>query len=470
MKKLIIYVLLAMLAGSFAKKAEMTLPMAANSESVKDNGGWIIKASNFPHETVGVSYVDAVNENVIWAAGYNGSGSGPKIQDFTKSTDGGNTWEGGSIPGVSGGEISMICAVSEMKAWVAVHSAAVQGIYHTSDGGQTWARQESADYNHNTSFPNVVHFFNENDGFCQGDGVDGYLECYTTSDGGANWTRVPEENLAPTLSGEWGVVGYYDAIGDNIWFSTNKGRVYRSTDKGHNWEAFQIEGNADYTDVRFINPEHGLAEIISNGSASGNLYETFDGGQTWAAVNFSGPKYKNHFDAVPGTENTWVSSGAAQGSSGISYSFDGGHTWSTTSWEDVQDIQMLAMDWYNNETAVVGGFNTNPDEGMFLFDGKLGETGIDEEQLTASSFALISNYPNPFNPSTTINFTLSSSEVINLAIYNHQGEKVQELASGKFKAGNHSINFDGSSLASGIYYTKLSSVKGVVTNKMVLIK
>ncbi|PID31209.1 MAG: hypothetical protein CR982_00080 [Candidatus Cloacimonadota bacterium] len=468
MKKVIVCVLLAVAAISFAKMNEKPLPVIDGVNSLRDNGNWVMKASNFPNPATGIGYVDVVDENVAWAAGYDGSGGGAKIQDFIRSVDGGNTWTPGTVPGATGGSISMICAVSDMKAWVAIHTAPnAQGIYHTSDGGQTWERQESANYNYPTSFPNVVHFFNENDGFCQGDGVDGYLECYTTTDGGANWTRVPEENLAPTLPGEWGVVGYYDAIGDNIWFSTNKGRVYRSSDKGYTWEASQIEGNSDYTDVRFINPDHGIAGRFSN-SSNGEIWETFDGGITWASISFSGMKYHDHIDAVPGTENTWVSTGVNPENAGASYSFDGGHTW--TSWDVMEGIQMLAMDWYNNTTGIVGDFNTDPNRGVFLFDGVLGTSGIDESAITANGFALVSNYPNPFNPETTISFTLNNNENINLSVYNSHGEKVSELASGEFKAGSHSVNFDGKDLASGVYYTKLSSVNGVVTSKMILVK
>jgi hypothetical protein len=96
--------------------------------------------------------------------------------------------------------------------------------------------------------------------------------------------------------------------------------------------------------------------------------------------------------------------------------------------------------------------------------------GIEEDAMIANDFALISNYPNPFNPETTINFTLNNNETINLSIFNSHGQKVAEVASGEYNAGSHAVNFDGKDISSGVYYTKLSSANSVVTGKMVLVK
>ncbi len=56
-----------------------------------------------------------------------------------------------------------------------------------------------------------------------GDPIGGYFEIYTTVDGGVTWTRVPQADIPIPYRGEWGVVGYYDVIGDTIWFGTNVG-------------------------------------------------------------------------------------------------------------------------------------------------------------------------------------------------------------------------------------------------------
>src|SRR5690606_35089027 len=82
-------------------------------------------------------------------------------------------------------------------------------------------------------------FFDINNGITQGDPASGYFEIYTTTDGGTNWTRVPNANIPTPLSGEYGYNNMFETVGDIIWFATNKGRLYKSTDKGLNWTVSQ---------------------------------------------------------------------------------------------------------------------------------------------------------------------------------------------------------------------------------------
>jgi len=84
-------------------------------------------------------------------------------------------------------------------------------------------------------------------------------------------------------------------------------------------------------------------------------------------------------------------------------------------------------------------------------------------------------YPNPFNPSTTIRFKLSSSINVKLEIYNQRGQLVRRLVNEKVQAGEHSISWDGKddahlSVSSGLYYAKLSYQNKSTSKKMVLIK
>lgn len=86
--------------------------------------------------------------------------------------------------------------------------------------------------------------------------------------------------------------------------------------------------------------------------------------------------------------------------------------------------------------------------------------------------SLSQNYPNPFNPSTTIVFNLPSDEAkVNLTIYNIVGEKVADVISGELlNAGSHEIVFDGSNLASGIYFYSLQTENFSESKKMMLMK
>jgi predicted nucleotidyltransferase len=95
-------------------------------------------------------------------------------------------------------------------------------------------------------------------------------------------------------------------------------------------------------------------------------------------------------------------------------------------------------------------------------------SGIDE--MIPCETALYQNYPNPFNPVTQIKFDLAKSAKVRLSVYNVSGQKVAELVNGVMNAGNHTADFDGSKLNSGIYYYTLEAGGNTFTKKMVLTK
>ena len=72
-------------------------------------------------------------------------------------------------------------------------------------------------------------------------------------------------------------------------------------------------------------------------------------------------------------------------------------------------------------------------------------------------FALQQNYPNPFNPATTIAFSLPQSGFVTVKVYNLLGEEVANLLEAHKPAGRHAVNFDASTLASGLYYYTLTA-------------
>ncbi len=97
-------------------------------------------------------------------------------------------------------------------------------------------------------------------------------------------------------------------------------------------------------------------------------------------------------------------------------------------------------------------------------------TSIEEHSLP-SLFSLEQNYPNPFNPSTTIEFYLPSSQLVTLTLYDALGREVMSVVEGRLHSGAHSVQLDASSLASGMYFYRLTGAQsGVQTKTMYLIK
>ena len=80
------------------------------------------------------------------------------------------------------------------------------------------------------------------------------------------------------------------------------------------------------------------------------------------------------------------------------------------------------------------------------------------------------NYPNPFNPTTVISYDLPKTQLVQINIYNMLGQKIANLVNNVQSAGNYSINFDGSSLSSGIYFYQIQTDGFQQTRKMLLVK
>ena len=95
---------------------------------------------------------------------------------------------------------------------------------------------------------------------------------------------------------------------------------------------------------------------------------------------------------------------------------------------------------------------------------------LNEEPSSPSVFRLHQNYPNPFNPSTTIEFTLPKSEFTTLKVYNILGGEVATLVQDKLQAGNHTCQFDGSHLASGVYLYRTEAGEYIDVRKMILLR
>jgi hypothetical protein len=103
-------------------------------------------------------------------------------------------------------------------------------------------------------------------------------------------------------------------------------------------------------------------------------------------------------------------------------------------------------------------------------------TGIqDTRNSIISGYDLYQNFPNPFNPSTTISFNLPVTEVIKLNIYNSLGQKLRSLTNKEFTAGTHQVQWDGldefgREAPAGVYYYQIQAGSFQATNKMLLIK
>jgi hypothetical protein len=97
------------------------------------------------------------------------------------------------------------------------------------------------------------------------------------------------------------------------------------------------------------------------------------------------------------------------------------------------------------------------------------------ETTLPAKFALANNYPNPFNPQTTIEFSLEKTSEVTLTVYSITGQLVRTLVNSNMEAGSHQVTFNGRddlghALASGVYFYQLQTTDNIATQKMILMK
>lgn len=86
------------------------------------------------------------------------------------------------------------------------------------------------------------------------------------------------------------------------------------------------------------------------------------------------------------------------------------------------------------------------------------------------NFQLEQNYPNPFNPTTTIKFTLDEPQMVKISVHNILGQEIAVLMNERKQAGSHSLQFNAEYLSSGLYFYRLSSPKGSILKKCIVMK
>jgi photosystem II stability/assembly factor-like uncharacterized protein len=308
-----------------------------------------------------------VNSNIAWViVGNSSTSTSPNL--VYRTTDGGLNWSLKTTIGVAGFSNNSITAIDSMNAWVSQYdysNSTGSRIYKTSDGGVTWNYQNTASYNGIGSFANKVHFFNLQDGIVVGDNYGACFEIYKTSNGGALWTRVNCNNIQLinndlSFSNE----NSFTNFGNSIWFTTQNGSIYNSTNKGLNWTGYA-------TPLKSI--QNLVFKSTFNGFISGYdlngkylLYSTNDGGATWEEIKYTGLIMGDKLTYEP-VNNILFSNGVSStGYKGISFSKNNGISWSNIANPDSFNINKLSF--LSGNKALITGRKANNIGELFTLD------------------------------------------------------------------------------------------------------
>ncbi len=393
--------------------------------------------------------IQAVNNNVIYAGGQDGL--------MLKSVDGGKTWQ--SLYQRANNASININGLYFSSENVGYTANSYSLIAKTIDGGKTWSAIKK-DSTNATTVNYGAHFINDNLGFIAGkDGTTIIDVIYKTTNGGTSFT-TSKTIASANLRG----IAFFDAQ-NGIAVGEKLSSLY-TKDGGTTWTKSTFVGvptaSATVTlrEVSFINATTAVAV------GDKIILRSTDGGTTWNYLTI--PELTHSMTGVASLGNTVWAVGAKSSSPrsmGVYQSTDAGLTWSNKATAAVFDSLNAVYD-----------VSITPSGSVFVCGGKSviytnsPTVGVEDETHLPTEFSLMQNYPNPFNPETTINYTINKVGVVSLNVYDVLGRLVKSLVKEYQVPGRYSVNFNGSNLASGIYFYSLSANNSVVTKKMILIK
>jgi photosystem II stability/assembly factor-like uncharacterized protein len=381
--------------------------------------------------------VKAVSNNVGWAVGATAT--------VRRTTDGGSTWGNGNPnPGVINGTIYAIEAIDANTAWCTTSPAATF-IYRTTNGGVNWTQV----FTQTGGFIDDIKFNNANTGFAYGDPVGSRWSLWKTTNGGVTWDSTGLNLIQAGAEAGWN--NAMILMGNNIWFGTNNTRVYKSTNFGTSWTFGATTGELNSYSVHI----NSLALGLIGGTT---LQRTTDGGATYTSLG--NPLGTGNITALEGViTDFWYTRGT-----GIYRSTNSGSNWvlSFTAAGALNDIDFAIVNGCPEGWAVGAA-------GTIVKMANLVGIGNNNNEIP-NVYKLEQNFPNPFNPSTQITFALPKAGIVKLIVYDILGREVRTILNEFVPAGNHSVEFDAGSLASGAYFYKIESGDFTDTKKMVLLK
>ena len=416
--------------------------------------------------------ISVASPNVVWAAG---GATSPMVM---RSINGGTGFVNvtGDMTGTP--ELYCIWAVDQNTAY-AGDGGAVGGaggnakVWKTTNGGLNW--NVILTTGGTAGFIDAICFSRTNPliGFIESDPPAGVGTNYwlaKTTNGGVNWTIT----TPPGAPNEAGSLNGLAVIDDQMYGfgmgNTAPARIRWTSNGGTTWSLAILSGlTGGYISGFAIKSDKTIMLAATGDAGSSSLPvigRSSDGGNNWTNVNTgSGLTGYCTIKWVYGTNVCYITGGTGTNGN-VRRSTDGGVSWSTQTTDGVQNLVHMELVYSG---GLVYGYAIS--SGGLLIKLVESPVGIDPDNQTIPvEYKLNQNYPNPFNPSTTIKYSLPKASQVTLKIYDALGNEVRSIVDKYEQAGNYVERFDGSELASGVYFYKLNAGDYTETKKMSLVK
>ena len=286
-----------------------------------------------------------------------------------------------------------------------------------------------------------------------------------STDWGTNWTILSGGEPGGLFRSPCDIIVQYGnsnviLVGDGT-TGSGIGKVWKSTDGGLNWT---LTNSVTGSEV----------PSLCNSSIDINLcyHSSWSSGSFWKSTNMG-----STFTNLSRSGSLWIADIAKDDPNAVTYdeygsncwfSLDGGTTF--TNAIPVGSSPAAGVFYMDKSTMLYQhGGGVHKFNITYSVSPVTGNHQISSE--TPAEFSLAQNFPNPFNPSTIINYNVSKASFITLKVYDIAGRDVKTLINANLAPGKYSMDFDASSLSTGIYfYIMLADGQKVDTRKMVLVK
>jgi hypothetical protein len=369
-------------------------------------------------------------------------------QGVFKSTNDGTSW---SFSGMQGKYIPVMSVSPEGYIYALARLQTYISIYRSTNNGAAWDQVFIENLTNNYSSGGGIAFLpggiilaamNVTVGPTIGDTAP-YL--MRSTDNGASFIRTM------VISGAGGINEFSVDELNNIYGSTQLAGIIKSTNAGTGW---QNAGVNFYTYSIIYNRDAKLTALLPF-----EVRRSTDRGATWfESTSLEGYPRTMYRSALG---NFYLS--MPTNSPKIRFSNNDCSSWSdNTTGFTAQSVYCFCS---NSRNIILAGSNNG------IFKKQDVVTSVTEHTTKLNDYQLTQNFPNPFNPSTEINYNIGRGSFINVSIFDITGKKITELVNAVKPSGSYTVLFNADNISSGIYYYQLS-INGIIkdTKKMTLLR
>jgi ligand-binding sensor domain-containing protein len=354
------------------------------------------------------------------------------------SDDNGITWRG------TGLNDENVIALHSDRPNGLLFAGTEYGITRSTDGGETWSEKSGYYYTHKVSFGEDV-----SGNLYSGYGAQGWWSYYGAVLISTNFGEIWDTTA---LSGPPINAIFVNPSDDAVIVARADSGIYVSIDQGSTWEA------------KGLNVQNIISVLYSNsgcmfaGTEDGILYRSCDNGVNWQDISIP--------DFISISCMIFNSSGHIflSDSNGVFLSTDNGDSWTTLNTGLTEtNIHTLRID---NVGYLFAGSASG-----YIFKSNQIISGFSESTTDLpGSFYLYQNFPNPFNPSTSIRFSVPQRTHVQLKVFDIIGCEITTLLNEELEAGNYDITFNAGDISTGVYIYQLKAGTYMESKKMLLLR